>query len=152
MECASCGAYNPASNNFCGQCGSKLPAQCPGCGEVNPADNRFCGRCGKNLLEGGPAKLRGSPPVSGPTALPVAAVQPGGVDVAYSSSKGQYLLSDGKSRRMHQRAHTLARQHAQQVGSPELEARALSGLGDASHMRGLPRSTHSVRRFPGWIC
>ena len=38
--------------------------------------------------------------------------------------------------------HDQARQHARQAGSPEDEARALSGLGDAVYMRGRMRTAH----------
>lgn len=48
--CASCGASNPESNKFCGECGETLVASdthiCKGCGTENPATNRFCQSCG----------------------------------------------------------------------------------------------------------
>lgn len=47
IQCASCGATNPAGSRFCNQCGTALG--CPSCGAANPADARFCGQCGADL-------------------------------------------------------------------------------------------------------
>jgi len=49
MGCASCGAANPSSNKFCGECGTALVQVCAGCGSSNPPSNRFCGECGARL-------------------------------------------------------------------------------------------------------
>src|SRR5215212_7482070 len=49
MGCASCGAANPPTNKFCGECGTALVLACAACGERNPPTNRFCGECGARL-------------------------------------------------------------------------------------------------------
>ena len=49
MGCPACGAENPASNTFCGSCGSALATRCAACGHPNPPTNRFCGECGGGL-------------------------------------------------------------------------------------------------------
>jgi predicted ATPase/class 3 adenylate cyclase len=54
MVCAHCGADNPASVKFCGQCGSPLTRRCEHCGFVNPPGFHFCGNCGQ-ALAGQPA-------------------------------------------------------------------------------------------------
>ncbi|MFC6673679.1 adenylate/guanylate cyclase domain-containing protein [Marinobacterium aestuariivivens] len=49
MRCANCGFENPASANFCDQCGTALQRVCPHCAHpVRPAA-RFCGECGQSL-------------------------------------------------------------------------------------------------------
>jgi class 3 adenylate cyclase/tetratricopeptide (TPR) repeat protein len=55
VECPDCGFASPAAMQFCGQCGTRLPAVCPSCGHANPATFRFCGRCGKGLEAAGAA-------------------------------------------------------------------------------------------------
>lgn len=51
--CQSCGAKNPATTKFCGNCGASLapPAKvvCPSCKAENPATMKFCGNCGTAL-------------------------------------------------------------------------------------------------------
>jgi hypothetical protein len=38
MNCADCGAVNPAGAKYCTQCGTALAVQCPSCGvDVAPA-------------------------------------------------------------------------------------------------------------------
>jgi class 3 adenylate cyclase/tetratricopeptide (TPR) repeat protein len=49
--CGTCQAENPASNRFCGNCGSALVSTCPRCQYDNPPGQRYCGNCG-NLLGG----------------------------------------------------------------------------------------------------
>jgi ribosomal protein L40E len=46
MRCSKCGAENPSSKKFCGDCGTPLANLCPKCRADNPADKRFCGECG----------------------------------------------------------------------------------------------------------
>jgi len=65
MGCTSCGAENPPTNKFCGECGAALALACPGCGERNPPTNRFCGECGALLAVGGGA---GRPAPTAPAA------------------------------------------------------------------------------------
>jgi hypothetical protein len=67
MGRASCGAANPTTNKFCGECGLALVLPCPACGERNPPTNRFCGECGSRLKA--EAEARPSPPVE-PAATP----------------------------------------------------------------------------------
>ena len=52
VECANCGAENPAGKRFCGDCGSPLALLCAACGAENPPGKRFCGDCGAALVEG----------------------------------------------------------------------------------------------------
>jgi predicted ATPase/class 3 adenylate cyclase len=47
--CSNCGAENPDTNKFCGECGAALAATCPSCGSANPAEKKFCGECGTAL-------------------------------------------------------------------------------------------------------
>jgi membrane protease subunit (stomatin/prohibitin family) len=51
--CQSCGAKNPTTTKFCGNCGASLapPAKivCQNCKTENPATMKFCGNCGKPL-------------------------------------------------------------------------------------------------------
>jgi class 3 adenylate cyclase/tetratricopeptide (TPR) repeat protein len=49
--CSNCGAENPSTKRFCGDCGSALEITCPNCGAENPPDKRFCGDCGTALSE-----------------------------------------------------------------------------------------------------
>lgn len=47
--CSSCGAKNPATAKFCGECGAKLEAQkiiCPNCGAEMKSGAKFCSECG----------------------------------------------------------------------------------------------------------
>jgi ribosomal protein L40E len=41
--CANCGAENPATQKFCGECGTALAAICSSCGAKNPPGQKFCG-------------------------------------------------------------------------------------------------------------
>ncbi len=51
--CPSCGAKNPTTVKFCGNCGGSLapPAKitCPNCKAEVPANMKFCGNCGASL-------------------------------------------------------------------------------------------------------
>ena len=49
MRCSKCGAENPSSKKFCGDCGAPLANLCPKCRADNPAGKRFCGECGTAL-------------------------------------------------------------------------------------------------------
>src|SRR5712664_4146553 len=49
MRCAKCGAENPASKRFCGDCGAALVNRCARCGAENPPAKKFCGDCGSAL-------------------------------------------------------------------------------------------------------
>jgi class 3 adenylate cyclase/ribosomal protein L40E len=49
MRCSKCGTDNPASNNFCAQCGSALSRLCVKCNAENPLAANFCGKCGAPL-------------------------------------------------------------------------------------------------------
>jgi predicted ATPase/class 3 adenylate cyclase len=49
MRCAKCGAENPASKRFCGDCGAALINRCRECGAENPPEKKFCGDCGSAL-------------------------------------------------------------------------------------------------------
>ncbi len=49
MICTNCGAENPATNRFCGECGSPLARTCPSCGAPQPPATKFCGECGNPL-------------------------------------------------------------------------------------------------------
>ena len=46
MQCPKCQFENPATQKFCGECGSKLEKICPNCGSTNPFQYKFCGECG----------------------------------------------------------------------------------------------------------
>jgi class 3 adenylate cyclase len=50
--CANCGAENPVTQKFCGECGTALAATCSSCGAVNPPRHKFCGECGNALAAG----------------------------------------------------------------------------------------------------
>src|SRR5512136_423318 len=51
--CPNCGAKNPTTLKFCGNCGSSLAPiakiVCPNCKTENPANMKFCGNCGQPL-------------------------------------------------------------------------------------------------------
>jgi class 3 adenylate cyclase/tetratricopeptide (TPR) repeat protein len=49
MHCPSCQYENGPDNQFCGQCGTRLPPLCGSCGFENPDNARFCGGCGASL-------------------------------------------------------------------------------------------------------
>jgi len=53
VVCPNCGAKNPATTKFCGNCGTSLAPVakivCPNCKAENPANLKFCGNCGKPL-------------------------------------------------------------------------------------------------------
>src|SRR5215467_7871938 len=49
MRCSKCGAENPSSKKFCGDCGAPLANLCPRCRADNPTGKRFCGECGTAL-------------------------------------------------------------------------------------------------------
>jgi class 3 adenylate cyclase len=51
MRCPKCQFENPNTQNFCGQCGSKLEVVCSKCGCNNPPQYKFCGECGDSLEE-----------------------------------------------------------------------------------------------------
>ena len=46
MQCPQCQFENPATQNFCGKCGSTLEKLCPQCKSANPSQYNFCGACG----------------------------------------------------------------------------------------------------------
>ncbi len=49
ITCPACGAKNPKTMKFCGECGNKLMADkviCPNCGSEIAAGMKFCGECG----------------------------------------------------------------------------------------------------------
>ena len=49
IKCPSCGANNPKTMKFCGECGTKLATEkviCSNCGAEIPAGMKFCGECG----------------------------------------------------------------------------------------------------------
>jgi predicted ATPase/class 3 adenylate cyclase len=47
--CSNCGAENPATQKFCGECGAPLAAVCASCKTANPPGQKFCGECGAAL-------------------------------------------------------------------------------------------------------
>jgi predicted amidophosphoribosyltransferase len=47
--CSACGAQNPDTKRFCGDCGTALATVCSACGGTQPAGTRFCGDCGASL-------------------------------------------------------------------------------------------------------
>jgi hypothetical protein len=49
MECPKCQYEDPDTNNFCGECGTKLEQVCSNCSGSNPPQYKFCGDCGHNL-------------------------------------------------------------------------------------------------------
>jgi predicted amidophosphoribosyltransferase len=49
MRCSKCGAENPSSKKFCGDCGAPLANVCQKCRADGPADKRFCRECGRAL-------------------------------------------------------------------------------------------------------
>jgi class 3 adenylate cyclase/tetratricopeptide (TPR) repeat protein/ribosomal protein L40E len=53
--CSNCGAENPATQKFCGECGTALAAICSSCGATNPPGQKFCGECGSALTADVPA-------------------------------------------------------------------------------------------------
>jgi class 3 adenylate cyclase/tetratricopeptide (TPR) repeat protein len=68
--CANCGAENPDSKRFCGDCGSALAIRCSTCGAENPPEKKFCGDCGAALEE---VSAEGAAaPVAVPVEAPVA--------------------------------------------------------------------------------
>jgi class 3 adenylate cyclase/tetratricopeptide (TPR) repeat protein len=51
--CGNCGAANPVSQRFCGDCGTPMARGCPNCAASNPPGQRFCGECGTALAATG---------------------------------------------------------------------------------------------------
>lgn len=51
MQCASCGARNDNTSQFCGSCGGALKIKCASCGRDNEPSSRFCGHCSAALKE-----------------------------------------------------------------------------------------------------
>jgi len=49
MQCPKCQFENPATQKFCGECGSKLEKICPNCSSTNPSQYKFCGKCGQDI-------------------------------------------------------------------------------------------------------
>jgi class 3 adenylate cyclase/tetratricopeptide (TPR) repeat protein len=56
--CSNCGAENPATQKFCGECGTALAAICSSCGATNPPGQKFCGECGSSLAADLPVATR----------------------------------------------------------------------------------------------
>ncbi len=56
--CSNCGSENPATQKFCGECGTALASSCSSCGATNPPGQRFCGECGSALAADVPAATR----------------------------------------------------------------------------------------------
>lgn len=54
IACPKCGDINPATNTFCGGCGSKLaetsPKYCTKCGAQGLAGSNFCPKCGNEIM------------------------------------------------------------------------------------------------------
>jgi membrane protease subunit (stomatin/prohibitin family) len=54
LQCAACGAVNPAGSKFCSACGHSLaapaPQACAKCGHLNAPGTKFCPECGNSLL------------------------------------------------------------------------------------------------------
>jgi class 3 adenylate cyclase/tetratricopeptide (TPR) repeat protein len=72
-NCAACGAANPDSARFCGDCGASLDAGCPACGTPAEPGKRFCMNCGSPLPEtvsqpGAPAAAPAGPSAAAPVA------------------------------------------------------------------------------------
>jgi class 3 adenylate cyclase len=61
MRCSRCQHENPASQKFCGECGTRLASGCPACGAANPPGQKFCGECGAPLDRGHAAPKFASP-------------------------------------------------------------------------------------------
>ncbi len=61
MKCPRCQQENPASMNFCGECGSRLAPLCSACGASSPPANKFCGQCGAPMTQGSAATKFASP-------------------------------------------------------------------------------------------
>lgn len=55
-QCGHCQTSNPATHNYCGNCGANLSGACPRCGTTVPPGNKYCGKCGTNIAGpgGGP--------------------------------------------------------------------------------------------------
>ena len=89
--CSNCGAENPVSKKFCGDCGSALASICSSCGGSNEPGKRFCGDCGAPLEVGA---------LSAVAAAPVAAVAPVAerrlVSVLFADLVGFTTASEGR--------------------------------------------------------
>lgn len=59
INCASCGAENPAGHSFCSNCGSAFARVCPNCETANDGGNRFCFNCGTALADAEPTAPMG---------------------------------------------------------------------------------------------
>jgi len=84
--CSNCGAENPSSQKFCGECGAALVATCSACGAANPPGQRFCGECGTPLAVTDEAAL--------PPAAPTAERRL--VSVLFADLVGFTTLSEGR--------------------------------------------------------
>ena len=54
MQCSQCQQENPASANFCLNCGARQTKVCPQCQQALPPEARFCSACGQ-AVTGQPA-------------------------------------------------------------------------------------------------
>lgn len=65
-ECTQCGTANDVTNQFCGNCGTKVPRplKCAGCGGSRIEGQAFCGVCGEAAGTPSPAlsSIRSRPP------------------------------------------------------------------------------------------
>jgi class 3 adenylate cyclase len=68
--CANCGTENPATQKFCGECGTALAVICSSCGASNPPGQKFCGECGSSLAADVSAAMR--PALGAAPTVPVA--------------------------------------------------------------------------------
>jgi predicted ATPase/class 3 adenylate cyclase len=93
--CSKCGAQNPATNKFCGECGAALASTCASCGAPNPPDKKFCGECGSTLTASDAAAETSAAP-SAPPAAPQPAAERRLVTVLFADIVGFTAASEGR--------------------------------------------------------
>lgn len=91
--CQQCGAVSPFSDDFCDECGARLPSVtvCPTCGEIIPPEEVFCSSCGTSVSPPQtPPPTMNTPPYPPPPVAP-----PDGSDIDRQQGGGTPVLGNG---------------------------------------------------------
>jgi uncharacterized RDD family membrane protein YckC len=150
LHCASCGADFRRGDQFCRQCGGRLPSGshgtvCPACGTVVALPARFCNACGGDLDEadqsaaGSPAAPSAAVAPAAPAAEPHgerAAPRPRGVSLSVGGAAPKVAPARPRPepvaapRAAHARPEPRPRREASPAPLADIGSRALAGLID----------------------